>query len=82
VDQQALSRQRHPATPDQPHLGDDARRGATRARDDARGAGAGVDGYAVDAGGLEGFGEVTPGRIVVRGLANIDLSAPGRPKRG
>jgi hypothetical protein len=59
----AVMRQRHlarhgnmPAT-DQPHIRDGVMRGTTRAGRDQRRAGTGAAGDAVDAGGLDGFGQ-------------------------
>jgi hypothetical protein len=62
VRQRHVARQRHLATPDQPHIGDRVVRGATRPRGDHGGALAGEAGDAVEAGGLEGFGEAHRGQ--------------------
>jgi hypothetical protein len=60
--QRYLARPRHLPAPDQPHLGDRVRRGATRPRGDQGGAGAGAAGDAMDARGLEGVGEAHRGQ--------------------
>jgi hypothetical protein len=57
VRQRHVARPRHLAAPDPPHIGERMRRGATRPRGDQCGAGAGAAGEAMEAGGLEGFGE-------------------------
>jgi hypothetical protein len=57
VRQRHVARPRHLAAPDQPHSGDRVRRGATRARGDQGGAGAGAAGDTMEARGLEGFGQ-------------------------
>jgi hypothetical protein len=48
---------RHLAAPHPPPIRAGVRRGATRPRGDQCGAGAGAAGEAMEAGGLEGFGE-------------------------
>jgi hypothetical protein len=57
VRQRHFPRQRHLAAPDQAHLGDGVMGGATRACGDDGGAGAGEAGDAMDAGGLQRFGQ-------------------------
>jgi hypothetical protein len=57
VRQRHLPRQGHLAPTDQPHVRDRLRRGATRAGRDQRRAGAGEASDAVEARGLDGFGQ-------------------------
>jgi hypothetical protein len=57
VRQGHLSWQWHLAAPDQPHIGDRVMRGAKRASGDDRGAGASETGDAVNARGLQRFGQ-------------------------
>jgi hypothetical protein len=55
-----LAGHRHLTAPDPPHSGDGVTRGATQARGDDGGAGAGEASDARPAGGLQGFSQVHP----------------------
>jgi hypothetical protein len=65
VRQRHVAGHRYLSATNQPHIRDRMVRGATRPRRDERGAIAGETGNAVDAGGVEGFGE---GIIVLSAL--------------
>ena len=81
-EEHAVVRQRHLARPgevaaaDQPHIRKGVMRGATWAGGDQRCAVAGEASKAMDTRGLNSFGGVMAGRMVVSRRASIDVPAP------
>jgi hypothetical protein len=76
-----VARPRHLAAPDQSHLGDGVMWGAARPRGDDRGASAGAAGDAMDARGLEGFGEAHRGQDGGQPARQHRLARPRGPRR-